>query len=310
MADQKRNKYAKGARRTLNKRERLAVGSVDTYTNLIGNTNTEAYEHAMEVLMEKAETNDDPKVLDIGCNGSFTVDLLQHKFKDTSSWNVKSMKSCSNQSDESTLHVYPDNLLELIESKTIADNSMDVIILYHVVYYLDTTQLKETLNAIVSWLKHEGVLLMTVIDDDNEFVDSIYKQISPEYTLSRRIEDILTSNKTVQHFKDTDLNSIHLTFKEHLSLLKSMTIRDCLNECYFPDGVGKQQLHHVDNKCIHFIKNELPTVEGEHDEDGLVYENTFKMINFVVKKETKTDAQKRYYAMIGTAIAVFLIAML
>eukprot|EP01083_Nonionella_stella_P005106 14847_1 len=288
------------------------VGNLQEYADFYGGVHIDTYKYAMDLLMQHWKKGRNAHFLEIGAGAGYTVDLLHSYFTKLSlvepnpylreQWDEKSWFN----DNKHVLCIYPNTIQELIQSKSIPRESIDVIVLYHCVYHFEIETLQHTMNQILSWLKEDGVCFITVLDDDNEFIQTIFKTVSPNYALSGLIENILhqTNGFGGHYLKYREFIALETTANQYLSALKWMTMQSCLNQNYCRDGLSENQLRELHTQCMQYIERKInhsedgidnsETLDDEtHTERDVLLKNELKNIHFIFKKRTvSTDSIK------------------
>ena len=267
------------------------VGTFKEYADFYQEDNAAPYKDLIEMVVRNCDIlNDDAHILDIGCGGAFTIDLLQDKFKEVSLiepnqyFRAKWFNKSWINDNKHVLHLYPLTIEEVIKKNILKPNSIDAIIIFHPIYHFELESLKETLNAITTSLKPTGVCVISVIDDADPFC-KLYPKLSPKYALNTKIEQILNGFDTINYTKEYGTDQYVMTYSEHLKFAEWLFVQDCMNQNYFPDGMTKKQLDDVRVECKKFIKKYSVKKKVEYEPN--MYEISYGSIHFVIKKENQ-----------------------
>ena len=270
------------------------VGTFKEYADHYQDENATPYKDFVELVLRHCDKlNDNAHVLDIGCGGAFTIDLLKDRFKEISLiepnqyFRAKWFNKSWINDNEHILHLYPLTIEQVIKKNLLKPNSIDAIIIFHPIYHFVLESLEETLNAITTSLKPTGVCILSVFDDNDKFA-KIFPRLSPKYALSTKIEQILDGFSRfgkINYSKEYEIDEHIMTYSDHLKFLEWLLIQDCMNPNYFPGALTKQQLNDIRVECEKFMKKHFIKKKGK---DGqIMYQNLYRAIHFVIKKNNK-----------------------
>eukprot|EP01083_Nonionella_stella_P241065 842113_1 len=275
--------------------EPRVVGTFEEYADFYRGNNAATYNYIVNLIRSNCGSlSSNAHILDIGCGGAFTIDLLQNDFKSISlvepneyfrsKWLNKDRAWIND--GKHILHLYPSTIEEVIQDGLIAKSSLDAIIVYHPIYHFKLEILRQTIQSIVSYLKPDGVCIISVFDDNDKFA-KIYRKVSPQYQLSANVEQILNRIPDIKYKKEHESNEYSKDWDDHLKFAKWLLLQDCMNQNYFPNGLSEEQLNAVHRECERFIQQYCTKTLVKAD-DGTVqimYKNMYSQIHFVIKKK-------------------------
>jgi len=268
------------------------VGTFEDYADFYRGNNAAPYQNMVQLIKDNVGTlPDNAHIMDIGSGGAFAVDLLVDQFEQISliEPNPYLRKKWFNKSwindNEHILHLYPLSIEETIKTHSIQPNSIDAIIIYHSIYHFDLEILAETIKSILSYLKPDGICILSVIDDKDEFA-KLYPTLSPNYKLSRNVINILDKMENISYKKKYETYVSDMGWDDSLSLIQWLFVQDCMNPNYFPNGLTTKELNAVTKKCQKYIQqhSKVHTVEDETGNTQTMYQMFFTSIHFTITK--------------------------
>ena len=141
------------------------VGTDEEYADFYRDNNAAPYKSLAELIKtECGPMKKGAHILDIGCGGAFTIDLLQDEFNEISLiepnkyFRAKWFNRSWINDNKHILHLYPLGIEQAINNGDIMKpNIYDAIIMYHPIYHFEIESLQNTLNTITNSLKPNGV---------------------------------------------------------------------------------------------------------------------------------------------------------
>ena len=195
------------------------VGSFKNYVNLWKSQRN--YDKITEIIHARfpsshAINTSDAHILDIGCGSAFAMNKLHHKFNRISLiepnphfaklWNGKWIYNVH------TLHAYPTTIEDVMDNALCPPSSVDVILSHHTLYHYPLERLEKLIQYKMSLLKEKesSFMIISVFDDDSEFIQQSLKRINPKYAVSETLESVL-NRKQIQY--QVDISDVVLARK-------------------------------------------------------------------------------------------------
>eukprot|EP01084_Bolivina_argentea_P218777 371183_1 len=154
------------------------------------------------------------------------------------------------------------------------------LISYHLLYF-NLKLLNNTISSIINYLKPNGICAISNFSDNDKCVE-MYNKLSPKYQLSTTIENILKNNKCV-YKKYFEHDTYTMSTEDHFTFLKWLTIQDCMNENYIPNGLTPEINKSIDQHCRKFMNEKM--VKNVNRNGQEMYTNTYTSVHFLVSKK-------------------------
>eukprot|EP01084_Bolivina_argentea_P278368 475520_1 len=267
------------------------VGTFEEYADYYRIKNTNPYERFAQMVRKQCINLDNSHILDIGCGGAVLMDLLATHFKEITlvepnpyfrtRWFNKSWIN----DNKHVLHLHPLTIENTVKRDLIKRNSIDAIIIFHSIYHFNLEILDNTIASCISYLKANGVCIISLIDDNDKFA-KIYRKLSPNYKLCTDIENILKTMDNINYEKEYTISEYNMNYDVHLKMLQWSFIQDAMNTNYFPNGLTNRQVNAINVECQKFIEEytKRSVVKDQNGNDMFMYKNGYRSVHFTIHK--------------------------